>query len=247
MSWNEEFFRTFWPRVGPAVTAHRVETNAVEDVRSLLRLLQLRRGARILDVPCGYGRHAIELARRGFRVTGVDISSELLARARRAARANRVEAEFRRGDMRRLTYRGQFDAVLNLFTSFGYFGDAADLRVLERFRRALRPGGWVVLHLVNREWLVRNYQPRWQVRMGDYIVSQKRRMDFATGIHIADWEARQGRRVWCGRTRMRLYACHELVRMAKQAGFSRVRFFGDLRGRPLTVDSRWLVLLARRG
>lgn len=139
MPWNERFFRRFWPVAGPAITAHTYESD--REVESILRLLRLRPRARILDVPCGYGRHAVELARRGFQVTGVDISPKLLAQAREAARTRGVAAEFRRGDMRRLRYRQRFDAVLNLFTSFGYFGDREDLEVLKGFRRALRPGG----------------------------------------------------------------------------------------------------------
>ena len=157
MTWNEQFFRTFWPRVAPDVTAARPGMGTKAEVRFLVRLLRLPAGAKILDVPCGYGRHSIELARRGFRVTGIDISAALLAQARRAAADLGVEVEFRRRDMRRLAYRGRFDAVLNLFTSFGYFGDAGDLEILRRFRRALRParagepGGWLVLHLINRD------------------------------------------------------------------------------------------------
>ncbi len=244
MSWNQAFFCSFWPLVGPAVTTYLTGTG--REVSSLLRLLRLRPGACILDVPCGFGRHSVELARRGFRVTGVDISPELLAQARRAAAAKGVAVEFCRSDMRRLAYRQRFDAVLNLFTSFGYFGDDGDLRVLRRFRRALRPGGRLLLHLVNRDWLLRNFQPRHRARMGEYLVAQKRTFDFETSVLIAEWTARRGRRVWQTTSHLRLYSCHELVRMLKQVRFSGVKFFGDLRGGPLSFDSRWLVLLARR-
>ena len=158
MSWNDRFFRTFWPQVGPAFTANRAQTN--QEIRSLIRLVRLPAGARILDVPCGFGRHAVALARRGFRVTGVDISSDLLAQARETAASKGVSVEFRQADMRRMAYRQRFDAVLNLFTSFGYYGDTEDLQVLKGFHRALRPGGWLVLDVLNRDWLVRHFEPR---------------------------------------------------------------------------------------
>ncbi|MBI4462519.1 MAG: class I SAM-dependent methyltransferase [Acidobacteria bacterium] len=243
---NENFFRTFWPRVAASVTSHRAGRTAVEDVRSLIRLLRLRRGARILDVPCGYGRHAVELARRRFDVTGVDISPALLAQARQAAAAAGVRAEFRRGDMRRLAYRRRFDAVLNLFTSFGYFGDAGDLRVLRNFHSALRPDGWLVLHLINRDWLVRHYQPYARSRMSEFVVTERSRLDLATSLVITDWTVERGRRVWRNRSRLRVYSCHELLGMLKEVGFRDTRCLGDLRGKPLTLDSRWQVLLARR-
>lgn len=244
MRWNDRFFRAFWPLVGPAITTHIAETD--RETRSLVGLLRLRPGARILDVPCGFGRHSVELARRGFRVTGVDISLELLAQGREAAAAKGVAVEFHRGDMRRLVYRQRFDAVLNLFTSFGYFGDASDLQVLRNFRRALRPRGRLVLHLMNRDWLLRNFQPRDRARMGEYLVAEKRSFDFGTSVLTTEWTARRGRRLLRGASRLRLYSCHELARMLKQVRFSAVKFFGDLRGRPLSHDSRWMVLLARR-
>ncbi len=146
---NRGFFRTFWPVIGPAITAHR--GGAAEDILPLLRRLKLPPGARILDVPCGFGRHSLLLARCGYRVTGVDISPELLARARRQAAAHSLPIAFRRGNMRRLSGLRGFDLLLNLFTSFGYFGDAGDRIVLQGFYRALRPGGWLVMHLINRD------------------------------------------------------------------------------------------------
>lgn len=245
MGWDQEFFRRFWPLVGSAVTAHRGGSEK-KDVKSLLRRLRLRPGVRILDVPCGFGRHSIELAQRGFRVTGVDISPALLAQAHRRAAANGVTVDFRRGDMRRLSYRGQFDVVLNLFTSFGYFGDAPDQQVLERFRRALRPGGWLVIHLINRDWVMRHYRPQQRSRMGPYVVTEEGTFDLSSSVITTDWRAERGQQVWHGTSRLRLYSCHELLAMLKQAGFSQVKLLGDMRGRPLTLASRWMVLVARR-
>src|SRR5262249_22839496 len=144
-----------------------------QEIRGLLQLMPFWPGARILDVPCGFGRHSIELARRGFRVTGVDISPKLLRTARRNAAVRGVQVEFRRADMRELAYRNRFDAVLNLFTSFGYFGDVGDLWFLRTLRRALRPGGWLILHLINRDWVVRNFRSRERARLGHYSLARR--------------------------------------------------------------------------
>src|SRR4029434_8542781 len=86
------------------------------------RVLGLRRGARVLDVPCGFGRHAGELARRGYTAVGVDLSPLMLREARKAHR-ERNRLQFIQNDMRRLSYRAEFDAVICLFTSFGYFSE----------------------------------------------------------------------------------------------------------------------------
>ena len=109
----------------------------------------------VLDVPCGFGRIANRLAARGCRVTGLDASPLFLARARQDAAALGVAVEYVAGDMRALPWAGRFDRLVCWFTSFGYFDDATDRRVLAGFRRALRPGGRLVLDHANLARLVR--------------------------------------------------------------------------------------------
>jgi len=110
------------------------------EVEFVLRSLRPPEGARILDLPCGYGRHAALLARRGFRMVGVDLSPAMLAEARRRF-AEGPRLRFRRDDMRRIEFREEFDAVINLYTSFGYFTPTQNVTALRRMARALRPGG----------------------------------------------------------------------------------------------------------
>jgi SAM-dependent methyltransferase len=110
------------------------------EVDFVLQSLRPPEGARILDLPCGYGRHAALLARRGFHVVGVDLSPAMLAEARRRFTEG-PRLSFRLGDMRRVSFRAEFDAVINLYTSFGYFTPAQNQAVLRRMARALRPGG----------------------------------------------------------------------------------------------------------
>lgn len=249
------------------MTALRAGADA--DILPLLRRLRLARGARVLDVPCGYGRHAILLARRGYRVTGLDISEKLLAMARAAAsrakapgkKAGRnvaakaathnatrsLQIDFRRGDMRRLKYRGKFHAVLNLFTSFGYFGDREDRQVLKGFYRALRPGGWLVIHVANRDWIVLNYQPVGRVKLpGGFHLTEKRRLDPVTSISRGEWIVRKGKKRLRGVTEIRFYSPHELAQMLRDAGFRKVQVLGGFRGQPLKLGSRWQLFLAKK-
>lgn len=135
--WTREFFRVpvFDPGAPEAVEA------AAHEAAFAWKALGLKKGERVLDVPCGAGRHSLELARRGALVLGVDLTPAYLAAARRAG-AREPRARFLRGDMRRLPFRGEFDAAVNLWTSFGYFPRYADdLKVLRGIARALRPGG----------------------------------------------------------------------------------------------------------
>jgi SAM-dependent methyltransferase len=244
---NEHFFLKVWPAIATQVTGHRAGSEA--EILPLLRRLGVRRGARVLDVPCGFGRHSILLAQRGYRVTGVDIGPHVLALAREEARSKRVAVDFRRGELRRLRFRGHFDLVLNLFTSFGYFGDRGDQRVLANFHRALRPRGWLVLHTINRDFIVRHYQPRDRTRLRGFRLEQRARLDWPTSTIRAEWIVRWTARKappLRGRTHLRVYSCHELKEMLERAGFRRVAAFGGFRGQPVSMDRRWLVLLGQR-
>ena len=127
--------------------AHRDESEAVAFVDRLIRQLEPRDGAAVLDLGCGSGRHSRGLAARGFRVTGIDLSAESLERARRRPGPY---VRFVEQDMRRPFGTRTFDCVLSLFTSFGYFEDRMDhLTVIRNIATSLKPGGTVVLDYLN--------------------------------------------------------------------------------------------------
>ena len=141
MKRQSEWFSHFFDA---AYVAQLREEKSPADTRAevdfLVRRLSLPRGARILDVPCGYGRHAAALARRGFVVLGLDLSRAMIAEGRRRFTEG-PRLRLRRADMRRIAFREEFDAVVNLYTSFGYFEPAENQAVLRRMARALKPGG----------------------------------------------------------------------------------------------------------
>ena len=120
-----------------------------EEVEKIAGLLELDAGAEILDCPCGHGRISNGLAERGFRVTGIDASETFLQRARVDAQSLGVDVDYVHGDMRDLPWRERFDALVNWFTSFGYFSDEQNKAVLRQFHDALRPGGRLVLETQN--------------------------------------------------------------------------------------------------
>jgi SAM-dependent methyltransferase len=166
--WWSEFFRgptlELWKR------AHSDDESKGE-AADLARALALAPGERVLDVPCGHGRIALELAARGLRVTGLDASEECVTEARRRADERRLSAQFVLGDMRTLPWRGEFDAALCVGNSFGYFDDEGNRAFLACVHAALRPGGRFFLSypLVAELALAARGLRDWQ-RLGDVLL-----------------------------------------------------------------------------
>src|SRR2546428_8376179 len=148
------------------------------EIDQLEALLTLRPPRRILDLPCGQGRHAIELARRGYDVTGADLSPYLLEVAEERGRARGVRVRWLSADMRRPIAGETFDVVLNLFTSLGYFAHEADDRKVVRAASAmLGPGGHFVLELINGERVMNHFQEREWFTVGQAAVVERRSLD----------------------------------------------------------------------
>jgi ubiquinone/menaquinone biosynthesis C-methylase UbiE len=217
-------------------------------VARLLELLGLPSGARVLDCPCGQGRHAHLLAEAGFDVDGVDYSAPLLARARERGTGRTLR--YRRADMRRLPagWTGRFDAVVNLFTSFGFFADAADdARVLQEFARVLKPGGVLVWHGGDRDGVMAKFVSRdWWTTADGTLVAQERHFDPLTGFLTVESNWR-GPQVHEDRThRIRLYTPSQLSEMMRAAGLIVEQAFDSFTDRAISRRSSEMLLLARR-
>jgi len=201
-----------------------------EQVAFVVKVLGLHRGARILDVPCGFGRHARLLARRGMLVVGVDLSPAMLTEARRGGAEPRLK--FLRGDMRRLGYDSEFDAVVNLYTSFGYFSPRENLDVLRRMARALRCGGRILIDHRDRDRDAR-LPGRWWDRLPDGTLTlQGVRLNQRTGRWSGEWTfvSPHGRRS-VRAIRHYVYTLTQWRRMFRAAGVHLTAAWSDY-GRP---------------
>ncbi|KAF0647939.1 MULTISPECIES: class I SAM-dependent methyltransferase [Streptomyces] len=210
-------------------------------------LLSFPAGARVLDLCCGPGVFTVPLARRGFDVTGVDLSPAMLERARKRTADAGAEVTYVRADARAYEAPGSFDVVLNMFTSFGYFEDPADnARVLRTMYTALRPGGTLVLDLAGKELLAGRVTPPKVVRRGDDVLVQTDTVLDDWARLRSDWVLVRGGRVTRATLVWFVYSAVELRRMAQEAGFGRVEVFGGFDGRPYDENAERLVLRAVR-
>src|SRR5262245_33900459 len=158
-AWFED--ERLWEVLEPVVFSPRIWAAAGADVENAIKLLGVPPGSRVLDMPCGPGRHSLELLKAGFRVTGVDRTRRFIEQARARCAPFGDRSELVLSDMREFRRAGAFDAAINLFTSFGYFKDPADdRRVAEGFFASLRPGGGLLLDLVGKEVIARSFRER---------------------------------------------------------------------------------------
>ena len=239
---SKRFFEESWPKISQGFAS---EADAETEIGWILSHVRPPAGARVLDAPCGFGRHSLALARRGFRVTGVDLSETELERARERARAAHLTLELVRQDMRDMEFSGEFDLALNLFSSIGYFSDDEDRLLIDRFGMALCTGGLFVLDTRNRDHFIRHYPGEELVTVPGGTVLVKNTFDFTTSRVRQDWWLENGQAP-LDQMEIRLYSAHELHRMLRPERWSSVELFGGLDGRPFQVDSPRLVLVATK-
>ncbi|SDH58374.1 Methyltransferase domain-containing protein [Lentzea fradiae] len=235
MTWYTTFFtdlaNTFWRgAVQPAQTSAEVDF-----------VTGLTSGRRVLDAPCGSGRHSIELACRGYSVTGLDISSEAIAHARSSA----PELDWRLGDVTSLSSFGfEADLALCMGNSFGYLSHTGSLRFLADMA-AVAPV-LVLDYGCAAESLLPSLPGSIRMTAGGVEMVAVNTYDVASGRLLIDFTFSDGERIQRSVCEQHVYTAGELRRMLLDAGFSSVSLFGDVDGSPFGVGSRRLLAVARR-
>jgi len=245
--WYVDFFRQgfYYRSWAPPDRFQRTE----QEVEFIVQALGLPPGAHILDLCCGYGRHTVALAQRGFQMTGLDLSALHLRLARRAAKEAGVNVRWHRADMRDIPWEGEFDAVINMFTSFGYVeSDEEDFKVLAGVARALKPGGRFLIDTINREMLMRHWEQHgWQQAADGTLRLEDRHFHFLTGrqrvrvLSIHPDGTRSEREI-----DLRLYSLKELADMLSRAGLAVRKVWGGYDGQEYGFDTIRMIVLAQK-
>ncbi len=205
-------------------------------------------GARVLDCPCGQGRHSQLLAEAGYNVDGLDYSAHLLEQAKRRGVGSNLR--YTRGDMRSLPskWTSRFDAVVNLFTSFGFFDHPDDdLKVLSEFSRVLRPGGILIWHGGSRDGVMSRFLSRdWWSTADGTMFGQERSFDPLSGFLsiTSTWRGPEGEGERSHK--IRLYSASELASRMREVGLTVERAYSGWTDRSLTRKSGEMLLVARK-
>jgi SAM-dependent methyltransferase len=243
--WFED--ETFWEATYPAMFPDARFTAAETEVAELQKLT----GSpfqRVLDLCCGPGRHSVPLARQGAQVTAVDRSPFLLEKARARAASEKLNIEWVQADMRSFVRPDSFELVINLFTSFGYFGDVEeDLAVLKNIFHSLTPGGLFVIDVMGKEIVARGFAATGVEKLpdGSMLIQIREVIDDWYRIR-SHWLLVRDRKVTEVRFDNTLYSGRELADLLKKAGFERVKLFGSLQGIPYDVNAKRLVAVAMK-
>jgi 2-polyprenyl-3-methyl-5-hydroxy-6-metoxy-1,4-benzoquinol methylase len=227
MARKREWFETFFAGLYKEALAHQFsEQDSRRQARTVRRVLGLRKGARVLDIPCGMGRLALPLARMGLEMTGADLQESYIRRARRDAKRAGARIRYLACDMRDIEFDGEFDAVVNWFTSFGYFSDEDNLLFLKKVRRALRPGGRLLIDTMNKSRLLATWQSHSEKVIAGVHISDDGTFDRKTGRCLSRWTLSKGAQRETRRLVIKAFDAPEMRAILRAAGFRDVRLYG---------------------
>lgn len=245
LPWHQD--DEFWSELAPFMFGQEAWDAAPDEVSRVLALMQLAPPAAVLDLGCGPGRHSLELARLGFRVTGVDRTTLYLDEARSRVKQEELSVEFIQEDMRRFLRPDTFQGALSVFTSFGYFDRHSDnQQVLLNVYRSLKAGGVFLIDIVGREILARIFQPRDWREVNGILLLEDRRVE-------RNWTIMNNHRILIKdgeqikfTVKHWIYSANQLAHMLAESGFDQVEIFGDFGGTPYDHNARRLVAVARK-
>lgn len=246
MAWYEELFSKEDPARYDIYEESEASRSQVDFV---IDALSLEPGAKTLDLCCGQGRHLIDLAKRGYDVVGLDLSEYMLDKCRTAAAEQGIDPVLIHADIRDIGYNNEFDAVINMYTSFGYLESPdEDQKALKAASLALRGGGLFLIGLMNRDWLISNFEPAvWQENLRGDLMLAARFFDSLTG-RLDSRELT----VYCDGQRtknissIRLYAFNELESMLQSAGLAVRSVYGDYDCSRFEATSRKMTVVSQK-
>jgi SAM-dependent methyltransferase len=244
--WFEDFFDDDYLLTLP----HETPEGTLREAEFIARMLDVQPGGRLLDLGCGYGRHAVELAQKGYDLVGLDNSLPMLIRGGQLCEQRGVEINFMHADMKELTFEEEFDGVYCVTTSFGYFDDETNKQVVRQVYNALKPGGRFLLEVVNRDYLLGDLPLRVWWEGEECLVMEEVEFNYFTSCVESQRSVvfNDGRQV-DRKLSIRVYSLHELGKLLHEVGFIVREVTGNIatEGRFFGLHSPQLIIRSDRG
>ena len=242
-AWFENFFDGLYARVLPNAFN---EAATLSQMRVVRKLLKVRKGASVLDIPCGTGRLTLPLAETGLAMTGVDRTAPYLARARREAKRRGLDVRLLQSDMRDIAFDRQFSAAFNWFGSFGYFSDADNLAFAKRVFQALAPGGRFLVEGMNKSSLLSHFRETGDNTIAGVRIKTRNQWNDRTGRVHSRWTFSRGKRTERHALSMWIFNGADIRALLRAAGFREITLYGWPPVGRLTRHSRRIIAVARR-
>lgn len=244
--WFED--ESFWEEFKQVLFSDERIQRTPYQVDRFIDLLDLKKGDKILDQCCGIGRHSLELARRGYEVTGIDITGKYLEEAREKANKEGLKTEFVQADIREFKRDNFYDACLNFYTSFGYSEDENEnMKAIENVHSSLKPKGKFLLDVMGREVLDEIYAQEDIWRIEDGYFQEERNIREDVGMLESRWKLiKDDGEVREHKFMYKLYTEEELSHLLREVGFKEIDIYGSLTGARYDEDASRLIALAQK-
>ncbi|MHB8581465.1 MAG: class I SAM-dependent methyltransferase [Ignavibacteriaceae bacterium] len=243
MEWFSDLYDEFRMRTGFGRVPAK-ETR--KDVDFLCDVLKLNEGDKVLDLFCGAGRHSLELAKKGYKVTGIELNPNYLELAKKLCKEKFNTPNFILGDVRKIYYGKGYDAVIIMFSSFGYFSDVEDKLILRKAFNALKPGGRFFMEILNRDWILKNYIKVQDTKVDGIRVVDKRDFDNLTSRNNFIIKRYEKNGVVTKSGSWRLYSAHEIKNILEDIGFRYIAGYSNLKKEPLRTDTRLMRMVFKK-
>ena len=244
--WFEE--ETFWKKFKGVLFSQDRMKETPYHVDRIVEMLDLEEGDKIFDQCCAIGRLSLEFARRGYEVTGIDLTDPYLEEARNKAEEQGLDVEFIKADMREFKREETFDAALNFFTSFGYFkDDEENKKALENVYLSLKSGGKFLLDVMGKEVIDKVYTDTDKWRMDDGYFVEEREIREDLEMLVSNWKlVKDDGEVYEHEFMYKLYSREKIEAILRDVGFRNIEIYGDLEGSPYDEDSSRLIAIAEK-
>jgi len=237
----------FWDVMSHKIFSGKSTSETKKETEQIISLTEINPPSMILDLCCGQGRHSLELARKGFKVTGVDRTEEYLEKARKDALKENLSIEFIKEDMRYFKIENYYDAIIIMYTSFGYFEKQEEnFKVLCNCYDSLNKSGLMLIDIVGKEILKRKFIPKESFEIDGITYIEERKI-------IGDWNRIENKWVMLkedGQNEFTLshwlYSEKEIKNMLREAGFKKIKILGNLSGAPYNNSAERLIVVVKR-
>lgn len=248
LSWYKIFFQKFYLKVYQDILPCLDTKKEVDFIEKILKLPQ---GSEILDLCGGYGRHGIPLAKKGLKVYLLDLNKDFLKKAKEEAKKQKVKIQTIHSDLRKIPFSNKFDAVINVFNSFGYLeNDRENEKVIEAVVKSLEPNGLFLIDIINGDWLKNNSRSKSQRRTGNLLITECVKFNPKTKKNIVSLKIinTKNHKIQYASQTLRLYTFNDLKKLLTDNGLKIVKKYGGFNEeRFLSKFSKRIILLTKKG